>query len=551
MFRTEALRQRIELINHLVEFGRQVILIQGPAGFGKTTMLDAIEESAEPGWILIRFNAGPTLNGDSLLEKISVNLDFEPTEKFSDQEICDEIYRRLEILQKSNQIVVVVIDDAHELPAETHPLLLKLAHNDEASAELRVVLAADSSDSSLLDSLQSNAEQSALIHTVEIPRMDREQTASLLSWWQDQQSLPEILAKPVKFSSAIIDEIYESSEGIPGVIITLARQYRLKGTNTQLRADPVKKYIVIGSLAFLLVLVFSFFGKDKDTAEEQQLNIELPNSVTEETPPTSSEAQSSTLTAAVESTSVQAAAPKNLPPPETTNNLDKKLELLPEPATPTPLSNSGGLEDMLSAQLAEGVLPGPQLEPQEESQHSTPPTETMEDDSTNKTEIRSTTQIEPQVPDASTTRESSTPKPAEKTAETQADTPKISVKIRSQANAGGKSSVTEEPKPVLAKPAEKPKKTTYSLARLLRESPNGYVLQLFGVRNHDAATKYIAKHNITADSTVVASMHEGSPWYVVIYGQYGSRAKASEAIPGISQKLPSVKPWPRPISSLK
>jgi len=206
---------------------------------------------------------------------------------------------------------------------------------------------------------------------------------------------------------------------------------------------------------------------------------------------------------------------------------------------------------MLSAQVAEGVLPGPQLEPQEESQHSTPPTETMEDDSTNKTEIRSTTQIEPQVPDASTTRKSSTPKPAEKAAEIRADTPKISVKIRSQANAGGKSSVTEEPKPVLAKPAEKPKKTTYSLARLLRESPNGYVLQLFGVRNHDAATKYIAKHNITADSTVVASMHEGSPWYVVIYGQYGSRAKASEAIPGISQKLPSVKHWPRPICQTK
>ncbi len=175
----------------------------------------------------------------------------------------------------------------------------------------------------------------------------------------------------------------------------------------------------------------------------------------------------------------------------------------------------------------------------------------MEDASTNETEIRSSAQIEPQVPEASTTRESSTPKPAEKAAETQVDTPKISVKIRSQANTGEKPSVTGEPKPVLPKPAKKPKKTTYSLARLLRESPNGYVLQLFGVRNHDAATKYIAKHKITADSTVVASMHEGSPWYVVIYGQYVSRAKASEAIPGISQKLPSVKPWPRPISSLK
>lgn len=538
MFRTEALRQRIELINHLIEFGRQLILIQGATGFGKTTMLDAIEESAEPGWIVIRFNAGPTLNGESLLEKISASLDFEPTERFSEEEVCSEIHRRLEILDKSNQIVIVAIDDAHELPAATHSLLLRLAHNDEATAEIRVVLAADSSDASLLDHLQTSAAQQALIHTVDIPKMDLEQTASLLSWWQDQQQETPGLTQDEKFSRPTIDEIYENSGGIPGNIIILARQYLLRGANTQLRADPVKKYIVIGVIAFLAVAVFGFFGKDVAEHTEQELDIELPESVAE-----------------IETPSLQVPPPspvKPLPnpvkdeehldapkPSQPANNLNLKLQASPQTEKLDPISSSAKLDDMLTTALLEGVLAdnAPGLESTEKAT-DTPPA--------------------PAAPEAPAQPIAQPPqsevKPSLKTATENKPTPEkpaVIVKIRTPPPAPV---VVEAPKaapPEVKNKRENSEKSGYSLAKLFRESPQGYVLQLFGVRNHDAAIRYVNKHSIKANSAVVASLHEGAPWYVVVYGQYSSRQAATAAAGTLSQKLPNVKPWPRPISSLK
>ena len=552
MFRTEALRQRIELINHLLEFGRQVILIQGPPGFGKSTMLDAIEESTEPDRMLIRFNAGRTLNRDSLLEKISVNLDFEPTEKFSEGEICDEIYRRLEILEKSNQIVIVAIDDAHELPSETHSLLLTLAHNDDAPAELRVVLAADSNDPSLLDNLHSNADQKALIHTVDIPNMNREQTASLLSWWQDQQNTSAD-REVGKFSSATIDEIHDNSEGVPGDIITLARQHQLRGANTQLRSDPVKKYIAIGLFAFLAVAIFSFFGKDIASPEEQQLDIDLPVPAEKIEAPSTEVAVSSSSSGSPTTnadTLPEATAVAGVPP----NNLDMTLEVLPEPNKPEPLSNTGELDDMLSAQLAEGVLPDIEssADVKEESTDKTspekPPSSAQEQQQ--ETQVKANAVDEPPAPQVLEQLDQSA-NDLSIAAKQNVAAPKVSVKIRSQEKDQENAKPANPSPPAKPEPRVVKEKTAYSLAKLLRESPNGYVLQLFGVRDHDAASKYIAKHGIGTNSAVVASMHEGSPWYVVIYGQYDSRQKASAAVAGISQKLPNIKPWPRPVSSLK
>ena len=105
------------------------------------------------------------------------------------------------------------------------------------------------------------------------------------------------------------------------------------------------------------------------------------------------------------------------------------------------------------------------------------------------------------------------------------------------------------PPPSQTKP-QKPQQP-YTLAHLLRHSPDGYVLQLFGVRNHDAAAKYLKKHNLEANSAVVASMHDGEPWYIVIHGSYPTRDAASKAAQSLGKKLESLKPWPRPVASLK
>ena len=546
MFRTEALRQRIELINHLIEFGRQLILIQGGSGLGKTSLLEAIEQAAPPSWIFVRITAGPTLNRSALLDKIAQNLDFEPTEKFSETEVLEEIQRRLQILEKSNQIVVLMVDDAEQLPVESHPLLLELAHREDDAVELRVILAADNSESSLHDHLQASANQQAVIHTVDMPQMDREQTASLLSWWQDQELSDEAIGRGGGgFSSAAIDEIFEQSNGRPGDILILARQHWLSGQNVQLRKDPVKKYIVMGALALTVIALVTFFDKDTEDNEVSDLKIDLPQSPT---PPVADEdpkpeniastTESQTVTkqpstAVAESLVAEESSVEGETSPS--GNLDATIT--DARGTPDlPLAVDDGLDGMLAATLAENVIADLDSADEDEPAASTEtPATPVPDPPQSKAEDPDSTSTAPQQPKV-TVKLRSEP--------VQQDEPKEEIVKVEQA----------PPEPVLpAKPPPQPVEpaSPYSLAGLLRDFSNGYVLQLFGVRSHDAASEYIAKHSLTGNSTVVASMHEGEPWYVVIFGRYNNRDEAQKAANSLTARLPNVKPWPRPVSSLK
>ena len=575
MFRTEALRQRIELIIHLIEFGRQLIVIQGAPGLGKTSLLNAIEESADSTWVFIRVTAARTSSRETLLEKVAANLDFEPTERFAEQEIIEEVRRRLQILDGNKQKGVLLIDDAEALPVECLALLLELAHTEDDSTELRVVIAADNSESSVLDQLHASARQNALIHTVDMPHMDRDQTASLISWWQDQELNAELDIRPGSFSTAAIDEIFAQSDGVPGDILILARQKWLSGQNVTLRADPVKKYIAVGAVALLLIGLFTFFGKDTKEPEVEELVIDLPDA---SQPPLQPILTEST---ADEPAAVNQVVPKEpgLEPKRLVNEdseatrktlaeqkpnesiLEGTLQDIGESTDPPALVADDNLGDMLAATIATEVIADIPPETSLASDEASERDATVEPSpDTVAPAAAAQAQAKPAAPTQQRVEEASAK--AQKTA------PKVSIRLRSDATATKTSPESDPPvvkPPTPATPAKpapdpapppsqtKPQKPQqpYTLAHLLRHSPDGYVLQLFGVRNHDAAAKYLKKHNLEANSAVVASMHDGEPWYVVIYGSYPTRDAASKAAKSLGKKLESLKPWPRPVASLK
>ena len=554
MFRTEALRQRIELIIHLIEFGRQLIVIQGAPGLGKTSLLNAIEESADSTWVFIRVTAARTTSRETLLEKIAANLDFEPTERFAEHEIIEEIRRRLQILDGNKQKGVLLIDDAEKLPAECLALLLELAHTEDDSTELRVVIAADNSESSVLDQLHAGARQNALVHTVDMPHMDRDQTASLISWWQDQELNIELDHRPGLFSTATIDEIFEQSDGVPGDILVLARQKWLTGQNVTLRTDPVKKYIALGAIALLLIGVFTFFGKDTKDPEVEELVIDLPEA---SQPP----AQTVLPEGTRDKPAVKAEVSDDKDSEEMLDTvvlrdgesvLDGTLQDISESTEPPALVADDNLSDMLAATIATEVIADISAEKSPANEKATArdaPVQPPPGDAAPETRDKPTKQTTLNV--------------AESPAKVEKPAPKVSVRLRSDADASkapteSGESVAKAPAPTpKAKPQPSPPtkpqnpQQPYTLAHLLRHSPDGYVLQLFGVRDHDATAKYLKKHNLESNSAVVASMHDGEPWYVVIHGSYATREAASNAAKSLSKQLESLKPWPRPVASLK
>jgi hypothetical protein len=73
-FVTPALRQRIDLVRHLLEFGRQIVVLTGVPAAGKSALLHRVSEPGEKNWRVLRYIAGPMLNRASLLRKIATEL---------------------------------------------------------------------------------------------------------------------------------------------------------------------------------------------------------------------------------------------------------------------------------------------------------------------------------------------------------------------------------------------------------------------------------------------------------------------------------------------
>ena len=91
----------------------------------------------------------------------------------------------------------------------------------------------------------------------------------------------------------------------------------------------------------------------------------------------------------------------------------------------------------------------------------------------------------------------------------------------------------------------------YSIDWLRTRPHDGYVLQLFGVRDRTAAVNFIKKRRISAKSAVFVTRHENQPWYVVVYGYYRDSAAARAAIGDLPGELAVTKPWARSVESLR
>ncbi|MGE3772447.1 MAG: SPOR domain-containing protein, partial [Gammaproteobacteria bacterium] len=124
------------------------------------------------------------------------------------------------------------------------------------------------------------------------------------------------------------------------------------------------------------------------------------------------------------------------------------------------------------------------------------------------------------------------------------------------------------PKPAPAPPAPKPaptpaakpppvsspapmKGTGFSADWLLKQPRGAYTLQLAGVRDRASATRFIQRHGLGAEATVLTTRRDGQPWYVLVHGYYPTRQAALAAaarLPAAVRK--EVKPWARTVGEL-
>jgi septal ring-binding cell division protein DamX/type II secretory pathway predicted ATPase ExeA len=80
---------------------------------------------------------------------------------------------------------------------------------------------------------------------------------------------------------------------------------------------------------------------------------------------------------------------------------------------------------------------------------------------------------------------------------------------------------------------------------------SSYTLQLISARSKSNISQFMQSMPNAEKMHYLQTQVKGTPWHVVIYGQYANRAQANAAIAKLPAKLRALKPWPKSISSVK
>ncbi len=110
---------------------------------------------------------------------------------------------------------------------------------------------------------------------------------------------------------------------------------------------------------------------------------------------------------------------------------------------------------------------------------------------------------------------------------------------------------SDEQKPVV-KPVESPIQVATATNVMLKSAPDGdYTLQLIGVRDRNKLNAMMQQFPEDAPVEVVETTYKGSPWFVLIYGQFPDKPKAQSAASELPESLGVSEPWARTFKSIR
>ncbi len=528
------LQQRIDLIEHLLEFGRQIVILSGPHGSGKSTLLAAIAQAADQRWSCVIVHGGPALQARTLLAQIADALDVDLSADSEPRMAQTMLRLRLNVLERAGMQTVLLVDDADQLPPDAVAALVALARSEDQAAEARVLMTANQEHASLLANLQRDRPQHGLVHVVEIPPLTESQTGEFIA-----QRLAAVgHALDDVFGPADLQRIALAAAGNPARVVALARQHyanrpagrrdagprrtvsragRRRGLPAWRLPRPGDRRLLLLLLLPLLLALGAWWGLRE------------------------ADAPSSPATVAVELPREPApAAPAETPPaaPET----DAPAESAPPPTAAAPPPPDPRLADNGERDLIEIVLPDEPVPPLPAAPPAPAPAPTVPPAA---------------APVAPSPAPTSTPAPA--AAPRPSPTPAAPIPAPVPAPAQTPPPAPK-PKPIAPpKPAPTPAPVTpaparpagYSADWLLKQPRGAYTLQLAGVRDRSSAVHFIQRHGLSGAATILTTRRDGRPWYVLVHGYYPTRQAALAAaarLPAAVKK--EVAPWARTIGEL-
>ena len=486
---SDALRQRLDLAHHLLEFGRQIIAIAGDPGSGRSSFLAQIAQDAGANWKLLALSGQSFESTAGFLQSLHQMLARGTVAAAISNPLNleDLIRDQLRQLHFEKRLCVLVLDDADRLDRDLCELLFRLAHRDDEIAELRVLLTVRR-EARVLDHLQTCAPHAALLHLIDIPPMTIPQVEDFADVWCSGQRLDRR-----QLSRSAGDELARESHGNPGKLLALlsarSRHPVESAPPLPLRLSLRKpQWIVIAALLLSALLLGGvMLARDSNRerpslrpAVEIELPQEAPAERTSEDPRGSEPAPDSSGPANALTT----------PPLEPSPALDFAAEAIEE-SVPRDGDIETGVSEANSAQQYSALIPsGPPLSEALGAEAG----------------------------------------PAE-------NSPPGTI--------GG-----SEPK-AATRSAASADVSAYTPNWIEGQADNTFVVQLIGLREERSAEKFLAEHGLSGKAAILPLSLGQGPWFIVVTGHYQTRAEATAGIAELPSALRVLKPWPRAIGSLK
>ena len=562
-------KQRLDLMLHLTQFSEDVLILTGKYGSGKTTLAYQFLQQAHSSWHTCLIAATKTMHGTQLLRQINQCFRLQSQSQILEQMLV-EVKGLLSDKLSDPGTHILLVDDAHNLNAETLSVLLELANVRDRSdkLQLHLLLLAEPQIKNKLLEPEAAPSRHTKIRKLEIPPLNRFHADALINFRLRVAGCEDRI-----FSDKVLTRIFKETDGIPGRLCAAAHEYLMQQTDSTTQQQHgsssapgtwFKRGLILAAAVAGAVLLFyqdQFNQYFKHSQTHKQTSSELvdkklalpelaeqaPHTVVAEqnvAEPNESEQSVPQTSAAEDSTNLEDSGKRQNPPPDNTrfdhlsaevpDALEKKrsdalekiqsqLKKLERKRREKPAS-----QQPVIAKLAPPVAP---------------PAASSQDDELAGKNHEQQGAMESDGPVLFPATEQSLKLQQRETKPTPQQAKPKTV---------AKSTKALESKPKLPPPAPNPLALAHDEQWIRQQSPNNFTLQLISGYQLNTLRRFIKKHKLAHNelSYYLSYNKQGKAWHSLIYGSYPDLKSARNAAQALTRSSTIKQPWIRKFSKI-
>lgn len=248
--------QKLDLLIHLISNLVQPIIVCGPHGIGKTTLLNRLVEKITADCLCCYVKSANHLTFEFIQNQVSQFLS-QNTVKTESLSLPALLHR----LEKQHQKLVLILDEAGGLEPG---LINRLAHYAEDNPALRIVFAL-TQDELYVKNTTDNAVEDC--HFVELPPLSEKQCMEFL---QNLSGKPGAALPFQAITETMVADLYRETHGIPGLIVA---EWPHVSNYKKRRVKSRRSSFLFAALLIATAVIYFVW---QETELEDQSTISLP-----------------------------------------------------------------------------------------------------------------------------------------------------------------------------------------------------------------------------------------------------------------------------------